>query len=548
MSESKFITFLLRFLQAIISLFKRKPRHYIRFGPHRIHRRFGTEHFLICGSTGSGKTLLTKELMRSLFEADDLTCRACFYNAKSDMLPTLFELAGDTSEMIESGTSRVKVLDPWDVRGCAWDIALDLTDPIAVRQFFTNLIMSKTKTSDSSQFFDNAVVDIATTLTLVFINAVPNNQSWTLRDVIHALQHEPVLRELFALPKAKEMPAVARVLDSYYDCDPRTASNIRSTISSCLAILEPIAASWEAARKLGRTFSLREWAKEGGRDILVLGNGESGRASYDAVNQAIFRTMAEVLLEMRELNHEERMLGDNQTWIILDESKEAGDLNPGLQSLALRGRSKGVCLVLTYQSFDGLVLVYSLEAATELTDQLNNKAFLRTAGESTAKRGAEAFGSSLRTARSFGISSGENSTHSFNSSLEERPLIYSADLLYLDLASKKNGISGYYLLAGLKPEAREDAFGVFMPPEFRSRRRQKMMQAESVWLSDRYPRPVADMYLKAWDTEDWERLGFEGEPPSWHRQDKGKERSVSEMMQDYLDSKDPQRGDCDGLF
>ena len=535
-------------------MFRRKQHHYLQFGPHQIHRRFGTEHFDISGAPGSGKTTQLKRLMKSSIQTL-LTMRGLGYDPKREILRVLFELTGDTEEMVKSGTSRVKVLDILDQRAYAWDIGKDIDSPLSARELAAILVPESGTGHEGQSFFDSAARDIVYGVQLGLMNTASNGNSWTFGDVIRASLNETYARALFEIAESQGVPGaqeIARIRESYLDCDPRTASNIRATLSTHLSIFEPIAACWDVARKAGRTFSLSEWASDGCQEILVLGSSDEGRSSYAAMNRAIFTRAAQILLSRRETTDQERETGDNQTWIWLDELREAGNLNPGLSSLMLRGRSKGICMVLAYQDFEGLVDVYGPHIASELLGNCNNAVFLRTVSEPTAKRGAESFGAGIQIGRSQGLSISDSTTFSHNQNEEIRSLLMSSDLINLPLASKKNGVAGYYRLAGYQPTSAKEAFGIFKPDEFRlsflkwlrQLFRKTPAKEPSPWLSAHMPRPIKDQYLQPWTAEDWkDRLGFPGEPPSWRKEPKNSGRSVSELMQEYLDSKEQPEND-----
>lgn len=517
--------------------------NYIRFGPHEIHRKYGTEHFQVVGTTGSGKTVIAKELMASVLDAPS-PVRMCLYDPKTEFLPVLYKLLGDDSRAVQAGRSRVKVLNPLDERAYAWDIAKDIKSPVAARQVATNLFPSESPSTPDNTFFMNAAIDVLTTVILIFVNCMPNLASWTLRDVFLAAMNETYLRFLFDYADKSgkfEFPTLSRVKKSYIDTDPRTAANIASTICTNLAVFEPIAACWDAARKAGRTISLAEWVMDESHDILVLGNDETARASIDAVNRTLFKRISELVVGKRESTFDERESGANQTWIVLDEAREAGPLD-GLRSLLNKGRSRSACVALFYQDIQGLIDVYGESVADEITGQSNNAAFLRIVSPATAKRAVESFGTSLGTGRGNGISFGDTPNFSHNTNEEERPLLYSSDFMYLPPAGVDNGISGYYRLAGYHPKNRRDAFAMFMPEDFKkAKRRSDEPERDPVWLSSFMPRPVADQYLQPWNTDDWDRLGLPGEPPSWRTAEASPGPSVSELMQAYIDGQSRNR-------
>lgn len=508
--------------------------NHIRFGPHRLHCRYGTEHFQVVGISGSGKTLIVRELMTSVFHKSK-PGRGCVYDGKLDLLPTVYEAAGATPQQVTSGTSRVKLMNPLDKRGYAWDLAKDIDSPITAAQFAGILVPEGEGTENEGAFFDCAVRDILAAVLLVFINHVPNKGSWTFRDLILAAMYEPYTRFIFSLADGQQnhpLPIVARVTSSYLDCDPKTSSNIRATMSTKLSIFEPIAACWDAARKLGRTASLSDWASDGNTDILVLGNDEASRTSMDPINRALFRRLSELIISRPELTEAERKSGDSQTWFILDEIKEAGRLD-GLSSLLTKGRSKGACMVLAYQDIEGLRHVYGDKIANELTAQCNNSAFLRIASPSTAQWAADSFGSKLRTVRGRGTSFGTDGQPSLSNDFheEERPLLYTSDFMDLPLPTKKKGVFGFYRMAGISVPSRDAALTVWKPKQSRAKKaKTKAHRSLTAFL----PRPVEDQYLKPWDESDFARLGFQAEVPSHVPTPKPEGPKVASAMKDYL--------------
>ena len=82
------------------------------------------------------------------------------------------------------------------------------------------------------------------------------------------------------------------------------------------------------------------------------------RQSLDAINQAIFKRAAELLLAQDESP-------ERETWIILDELREAGKLD-GLTSLLSKGRSFGARVVVGFQDIEGLRAVYGEKEANEM--------------------------------------------------------------------------------------------------------------------------------------------------------------------------------------
>lgn len=520
------------------------PDDYLLWADISMHPRWGTEHFLITGASGSGKTALIEMLMKSVI-GSTRPIRSIVYDAKQEVLPALYALTHATESEAQASTSRVKVLHPLDARCLAWDLSKDIIDPISARQLATILVPESTRGGDAESFFTSAVRDLLTGVILVFINCTREPCAWTLRDVLLGMLYEPYLRFLLSQDKTRDdrdFPMVTRLRENYLDGEARTVQNIRSTINTKLSIYEPIGAAWELARKGGRTFSLTEWVKDTSQDILVLGNDEAARVAVDSINQAIFKRASELILARRELSGAERENASNQTWIFLDEVREAGTLN-GLSRLLTKGRSKGACVVIGFQDIDGLRAVYEANVANEICGQCNNVAVLRMNSPTTAEWACELFGKRLTHSQggSRSLESGGKLSRSSEIGEQERPYVYTSDLLYLPPAGPESGITGYFRSPNINPEEHE--LRVNLDPEFVASKRPIVpSHAEGSWQSAYLPRNSADFYLWPWDEKDKERLHFEEMPPNWKKMPtdgkaqraKGQRETRPESVEDLL--------------
>lgn len=482
-----------------------------------IHPQYGTEHFLVVGASGSGKTIIINTLLQSVFESNR-SFRAMVYDPKQEMLPYLYGFANKRA-------SQIKVLHPFDSRSCAWNLAEDIDGPVSARQFATILIPDGEANSGSESFFTNAVRDLLTGVILSFINCVPNPKAWTFRDIILAMLYEPYLRFIIEIDRMRggdAFPFASRLRDSYLagdpqKSDPRTTSNIRATINTKLSIYEPVAAVWHFATEAGNTFSLSQWVKEGCNDVLVLGNDEAGRAAIDSINQAIFKRTTELLLANREMTTVEREKGENQTWFFLDEVREAGQLD-GLSRLLTKGRSKGACVVLGFQDIDGMRNAYGEETAHEICGQCNNIGILKLNSPSTAEWSTEIFGRRLTKSQSTSraLSSEGGMQMSSEAGEDERPWVYTSDLLYLPTTSPKRGLDGYFRGPGIDPHVHSMRVTLNWQKDiepYRPKAHPDVKAKEALkQVSDfaaRKMRPVSEHYLKPWDNEDWKRLGLD---------------------------------------
>ncbi len=490
----------------------------IQWSNQPLQRWQGTEHFLVVGASGSGKTTLLKVMMQSVFTADvELT--GFVYDPKQELVPLLFSLRGDTPDLVEAGTSSVRILNPFDERCSVWELYKDIDGPVSARQFASILIPDPQSSSGTSeQFFTNAVRDILTAVILVFINCAKDDCNWTFRDLLLGMLYRPYLKLLLEQTRTRAgtpFPIAHRVKETYFgeDGDPRTQANILATISATLSVYEPVAAAWHQAQKRDEdrkshgldayhSFSLKDWKEGIYSDILVLGNDEAGRSSIDPINRAIFRRAAELTLAKREMAEADRQSGEKQTWFFLDEIREAGYMD-GLSSLLTKGRSKGACAVLAFQDIEGLRDVYGEEVANEICGQCNHTIVLRLNSPTTAQWASDLFGKRIALGRSGG-SQGSGLQMQTGFEEQERPFYHSADFIYLPPALPHLGLTGF-VRSQVSPD-QQPARWTLTPPEL-----QVLKPADPPddnWLAPVMPVDPAILYLTPWDQEDWDRLGF----------------------------------------
>ena len=194
------------------------PPHQIIWGEDDLPHEAGTEHFLVVGATGSGKTVLIHRLMNSVLGAGQgVHKRAVVYDPKQDVVTYLYGMGPDARRDPEGARAwhdRVRILHPFDQRCCAWDLAADIDGPVSARQMATILVPEPEGGNQRETFFTDAVRDLLTGVILAFINCVPTERAWTFRDVILTLMYEPYLRFVLALDRTRDrrpFPTVTRL-------------------------------------------------------------------------------------------------------------------------------------------------------------------------------------------------------------------------------------------------------------------------------------------------------------------------------------------------
>lgn len=312
-------------------------------------------HFLVVGATGSGKTLTLRLLMQSVLPRirPGSQTRALVYDAKQDMLSLLHGMGVDAP---------IVILNPFDARSVAWDMAQDVDSPAAALQV-ANIFIEEERGQNA--FFSKAARGLLGNVLKAFTLAAPRR--WTLADVVYVLKDKDRIRSLLT-----SVPQTTDAYKDYFGRNTKTVADIELTIKANIEMLEPIAALWAHSRT---RISLRDWFKS--EYVLVLGRDEELKAPLDALNRVIFSRLAQRALKQPPTPYP-------QTWFFIDELREAGKLE-GLNGIVVEGRSRGIRVALGFQDIDGLREVYENFAANEIAGLCANKSLLRLDSESTAK-------------------------------------------------------------------------------------------------------------------------------------------------------------------
>lgn len=303
------------------------------------------KHFLAVGSTGSGKTvlvsLLMKEVMREIASPGQANARALVYDSKTDLLP-LIKGMGVPEE-------KIVVLDPFDSRVSAWDMAADITDPMQADDVASILI--PTDRSDNNSYFSDTARRLLAGIIEVFIDSAPGR--WTLRDLILAVKNPDRLKII--LRSSEE----TQDLEQHFE-PSKTFASVNSTLSGHLRKYRSIAAVWHHAKS--RKFAIREWVKS--QQVVVLGNNAKAKEPILRLNSLIFSEVAKEIL-----SNPGRSSAEN--WLFLDEFGDLGELN-SLVDLMKLGRSKGASVVLGTQDIADIDFVYGKDRSRTILGNAQN--------------------------------------------------------------------------------------------------------------------------------------------------------------------------------
>jgi hypothetical protein len=442
------------------------------WGACRLPSAAAVLHWLVVGTTGSGKTLTLRLLMQDALRpiAPGSDARALVYDAKRDVLPLLAGMGLSCP---------VKTLNPLDERGVAWAVARDCTAPATAVQLAEVFVPDADEGGNA--FFANAVRDLLSGVLIALHLAAP--RAWTLRDVLLAMSDPARLRELLGRSDA------TRDRLGYF-ADDRTLANILSTVSTKLAPYRAVAAAWDHAPN---AISLEDWVR--GEFVLVLGCDEAVRAPLDAINRAIVQRATELILALPESP-------TRRVWLFLDEAREAGRLG-GLRRLLNKGRSKGACVVLGFQAIEGMYAEYGKDQANEIVGECNHAALLRVESPDTARWMADKVGEFEQRE----VKPGQNGPAgpvSLSEDTARRAMVLPSEFQDLPPTDRANGLTGYYL---------SPATGVYRHTLSAAELDARLLPPDPN-TPDHLPRPDEAQYLRPWDADDLRRLGFAAAPPA----------------------------------
>ena len=377
-------------------------------------------NFVVIGTIGTGKTLIHRELMAGVVAGNR---RVIVYDVKRDLVGHLLAMGVSPNDIV--------IMNPFDDRAFAWDIAQDLTNHALAHDYAKAFIPDNP--GETQPFFRTAAqMLLSGVLQALMLNA-PGR--WTLRDVMHLTATPTLLRQ--TLLSHKE---TATLVDRFFEPQD-TFRSVLSTLSNALVPLRSIAAIWEIAGAV-RKVSLSQWA-ESGEKVLVMGASFDMRETMIGINRVMFNVLADKLLSGPERP------GENRTWFFIDELKEAQRLD-ALPRLLTNGRSKGVRCVLGLQDREGLQAVYGEHEANEMLGLCHNMSFLKLSSSQTAQWASDQLGVEERYEYLTSNTTADErrrrgETLPTGESLTARPVAYPSELMGLEV-SRDGWVEGYHVV------------------------------------------------------------------------------------------------------
>jgi hypothetical protein len=320
----------------------------------------GQQHFLYAGTTGAGKTKTILLLMTSVLNqmgGKHPPKRAFIYDPKCDMVPRLASIK----------RFDYQIINPFDTRGWAWDIAADCTDESSAKILAAAFAPDPPRQSSGGGdvFFQTACQNIIVRV-LMFLNS-RYGRDWSLSDLCQAAGNR---RRLLTILTKYSVGAETDALLENRDVFPVLVNHIQK--------LETVANLWSHTEQ---RISLRQWMRQ--QNILLLTFRQQKERDLMLIYPIMFRALVDIVLDEGKM--------EEQTWFFVDEVQSFGNI-PGLSKLMRLGREKGACVVLGMHEYEGFREIYGSHQAEEILGLCNHAAILKVLSVSTAEWAARRFG------------------------------------------------------------------------------------------------------------------------------------------------------------
>ncbi|HCU06412.1 MAG TPA: hypothetical protein DIC42_02355 [Holosporales bacterium] len=288
-----------------------------------------TKHFMISGTTGSGKSNMINHLLKAIEERED---KAVIVDTTGGFVEKFYQEDRDT------------ILNPYDARTKDWCL---WSEPLNHDYEFNDLAESLIEKHHHDVFWGNASRE-----TVVELLKRLKKEGLSLAHGLDVLLNQP----LQSLHKFLKDTSVATHFDPRSE---KVALTLRSNISiqlKCLLSLQDI----------DHGFSVDEWIKDGHNSgFLFLSGLPKQRASLRPLWSVWFNIAVKSVMDLRPDPN-------RRIWFIVDELSSLNKL-PCLDMALAEGRKYGACMVLGFQNMAQIQEIYGTRGTKSLSELMVNK-------------------------------------------------------------------------------------------------------------------------------------------------------------------------------
>lgn len=368
-----------------------------------------TQHIIYTGTTGSGKTQGIMRLLNAI-RTRDPGARIMIHDTKGDYIQS---------------APRGVLIGPTDARGVAWDIAADISSDLDAE-----LVASVTILETKDPFWSSAARLVLTGMLLHCRQTHGQNWTWA---------H---LAALLDLPSAELQqvlidahPVIGRRLDP-----SKTTDSIMMTVVASLSWIRHLAAAWPDG---SRAISVSAWVAGTTRaKTIIFQHYDESASLARPIIAAMVSLAARRLLSLQDD-------AEREVWLLLDELPALPRID-ALPALLERGRSKGVRVVLAYQSYSQLIDVYGRETTQTIESLCGTSIFFRSPAGETADHISELIGETEDEVPTPTTQHTQDGRGSVSHAMQRRtePLVRPEEISSLPQPAAEGGVPGYLVVSG----------------------------------------------------------------------------------------------------
>ena len=370
-----------------------------------------TQHTIVSGTTGSGKTVLISDLVAQIRDRGE---RCVIYDKMGSYTRSFYDPERDV------------LLNPLDARAPRWSPFFEARGPRDFDMMAAALIPQQKDTVDpfwvtaARQLFSNGAG-------VLWEKGIKRNQ---------VLVNHLLKTELTELAEAMEGTVAQSIVDPE---NPKTALSVRAMLTANIGALELLPDD-----SSGSPFSIRDWVeREDETGCLFL----TSRGDQHASLRGLISTWLEIAVNaMLSLEQSD----GRRIWIILDELPTLHQV-PSLQPGLAESRQFGGCFVLGVQVISALRDLYGRNGAETISGLCGTRVVLAAPDRDTAQWSADCLGRSEVEGMNEGLSYGANTIRdgvSLTPKRELRALALASEIMRL------RNLNGYLRFPGPLPVAR----------------------------------------------------------------------------------------------
>ena len=355
--------------------------------------RAETQHTIVSGTTGSGKTVLISDLVAQIRARGE---RCILYDKMGTYTRSFFDPDTDV------------LMNPLDARAPRWSPFYEARTPRDFDMMAAALIPQQKDTVDP--FWVTAARQL-------FANGA--GVLWTQGVTENRRLVEDLLKtELSELAEAMEGTVAQSIVSPD---NPKTALSVRAMLTAHLGALEFLPDT-------GERFSIRDWVgREDETGFLFLTSRGDQHASLRGLISTWLEIAVNALLSLQQD-------GSRRIWIVLDELPTLHQV-PSLQPGLAESRQFGGCFVLGIQVFSALRDIYGRNGAETISGLCGTRVVLSAPDQETAQWSAESLGRGEVEEYTHGMSYGASTMRdgvSLTQHRQMRPLALPSEIMRLD--------------------------------------------------------------------------------------------------------------------